>query len=513
MHKFELPVNVKQIGGIEEGMMRVYLEDYVITYLKQYAESSGESSAFLIGKFLTIDNQPILFINGAVSGKYCDNGEGVETFSEKSFLYAEQQIDKYFNGCDIVGWMQSQPGYGTFLNPNATRYHKTHFRKPFQVLFINDPVEKLNSFYIWDADMNELSESKGYFVYYDKNPAMQAYMVDNKLISLDLKEKEVNAEKMKKIIDLGKESGARDSKRTHTPVPSGRSRTSTQSNYNTNENKRLVNMLISLSAVLFIISFIMGAGLVQNNGRIDELEAGLKTLSDTYVSVLAQIKQGSAPVFAQQNPDNQQIPSDLDERVLSVPSSDVPGQGDGQDNPVSENTEGADKSRLDTQDKSSQKPQETPKPTATGTATAKPTTAEPATDEPATDEPDAPEPTAPESATPEPTVKPPAQVINVGPDDSSTNQETGSETERADSLDQETSPTADNPQNTSENTETEVSSGQESKRIYVVQEGDNLNFISLKFFGTTDRAKDIMDANGIVDPNKIYFGKRLVIPD
>jgi LysM repeat protein len=301
MNQFELPSNIKQIGSIGDNP-RIYVEDYVCTYLKQYAESGEhcEKIAFLIGKYLVIDSQPVLFVNGAVQGKYTEFENGIENFTQQSFTYAEQQLEKYFKDFEIIGWMQSQPGYSVFLNPGYAKYHMTHFRKPYHMLFVIDPIEKMNAFYVWNAEMTNLTEAKGYFVYYDKNPGMQAYMLDNKFVGLDLKEKEANIEKIR-------EGGSRyerelsgvsdhDQPRLHARKYAAPRRTEAFS-----DSKRLVNMLMSLSAVLFIICFIMGAGLIQNDDRLTQLEANINTLNDTYNYVVGQIRQSAQPVFALQN--------------------------------------------------------------------------------------------------------------------------------------------------------------------------------------------------------------------
>ncbi len=444
MQKFELPSNIKQIGSIGEGI-RIYVEDYVCTYLKQYAETGEhcERIAFLVGRYLIIDSQPIVFVNGAIQGKYCNNNDGVETFTEKSFLYAEQQIDKYFKGFEIVGWMQSQPGYSVFLNPSYAQYHMTHFKKPYHMLFVMDPLEKMNVFYVWDEGMDELVESKGYFVYYDKNPGMQEYMIDNKLINLDLKEKAPDTEKIKVIskkeereaLNINESSRNKNSQRK---IPVQASRRSTSDLY---ESKRLINMLVSLSAVLFVISFIMGAGLVQNDGRINELEDSLQTLNNTYLYLVSQVKQGSTQsVFASQDDKTQ---TDTNNQIIKD-TSDV------QDDAVQ-----ADILTL---------PNEYEQAETLGDADTE--QEEEIDNEPETE----PQAVQTEQPTPEPSVPPVAEVINIEPK-------------------------------------------QTVQSTYIVQEGDSLNSISVKFYGTAGRVKDIMKANDITDPDKIYFGKVLVIPE
>jgi nucleoid-associated protein YgaU len=48
---------------------------------------------------------------------------------------------------------------------------------------------------------------------------------------------------------------------------------------------------------------------------------------------------------------------------------------------------------------------------------------------------------------------------------------------------------------------------------YVVEEGDRLDKISMKFFGTHRRYKDILAANPGLDPRRMKPGQKLIIPD
>ena len=48
--------------------------------------------------------------------------------------------------------------------------------------------------------------------------------------------------------------------------------------------------------------------------------------------------------------------------------------------------------------------------------------------------------------------------------------------------------------------------------FYVVQDGDNLGFISTKYYGTKDRVDIIMEVNGLDNADKIMSGQKLKIP-
>ena len=46
--------------------------------------------------------------------------------------------------------------------------------------------------------------------------------------------------------------------------------------------------------------------------------------------------------------------------------------------------------------------------------------------------------------------------------------------------------------------------------IYTIKPGDTLSELAVRFHTTTDA---LARANGIVDPNKIYAGRTLMVPD
>ncbi len=292
----EIPTNIKQIGTIGEGM-RIYVEDYVCTYLQQYCESAGyeERLAILVGKHLIIDNQMVLFISGAIQGIHTKADKGITTFTEQMWDFCREEIRKYFKGLEIVGWAQSQPGFGTFLNTNYSTYHINNFTNPHQVLFVIDPVEKVNTFFCLDKETGSLAETRGYFIYYDKNRGMHEYMLNNKVIVDSVKEIK---EKQKEVGNAGEEIDE-----TPLGLLMSRKKNNTPKRANAvTDQRKTVNMLVSLSAVLLLVCVIMGAGLIQSDERISLMEKQLTQLNTAYRDLLVQIKDGKTEaVFAAQS--------------------------------------------------------------------------------------------------------------------------------------------------------------------------------------------------------------------
>jgi len=439
MRDFELPSNIRQIGAIADGL-KVYMEDYVCTYLKQYADTGGhtEKLAFLIGKEMVIDGQRYVFISGAVQGKYSAPDEGGEVFTDKSCAYCEEQLKTYFPGLSVVGWMQSQPGFGAFLSPAAADYHMARFTEPCNVLFLLDPEERVNTFYAWDENLTGISEAGGYFIYYDKNPQMQSYMADNKLILPRVFEPSAQV-KPTRVKRADTEAAPAYAERERRPG---------------GDNRKVVNMLVSLSAVLVVVCFVMGAGLVQNDGRISAMEKELVSLNSTYAYLVSQLRTaGTEPVFAPQDsasgPDDGSAQGEDD----LVQSADNPDSGTSQntDDPAQAIDGVTD---VDVPNADGNMAGVTPAPVPTPTATPVPTV--------------------------EPTPTPPAEPTATP----------------------EGEPTA----------ATEPAVVMPEYEIYLVQQGDSLLQISEQLYGTANMVEEIMVLNDMTDPDKIFFGKELKIP-
>jgi len=305
MHDFTLPANIKQIGSIGSGL-RIYMEDYVCTFLHQYAVSGGyeERLAYLVGKHMLIDGQSFLFISGAIYGMYAEKVEGYTRFSQKSADYAEEMLEEHFPGMEIVGWMQSQPSYGTYLNQHYGAYHLRQFTKPYQVLFVMDPLDRANTFYATNPDAitpaDRVTDVGGYFIYYEKNVNMHEYMLTN--TSADYAAKET------KFVELVSEETQEDYQeplhRTtyEEDIPRRHQAPRTRRAPVKDGQKRASGMLASLCAVLFIVSFALGIGLIRNQDRIEQMENQIHQLTIAHRNLFTQMSNAElAPVFAEAN--------------------------------------------------------------------------------------------------------------------------------------------------------------------------------------------------------------------
>lgn len=297
----KLPTNIKQIGNTGKGL-KIYMEDYVHTYIQQYAkDGEGEERiGILVGENYIIDGCEALFINGIIQGKHSEVHNSMRILTEKSWKYVEETIVNYFPTSKIVGWVYIQPGFGEYINENQINYHQTFFAEPYQVFLVYDPTEKVNCFFAWEKVSEtqlSLQAKSGYIIYYDKNENMQFYMLDNSLTNGPIETEENFTKRLEERSHLSVENE---------PVISNpKPRTVRAKTKLMQEQKKMINLFGSLSAILFLVCFIMGAGLIQNEDRISKLETQLNSIDNSYQFLLTQIKEDKVQsVFGSQTSAN-----------------------------------------------------------------------------------------------------------------------------------------------------------------------------------------------------------------
>lgn len=199
-----LPRNIRQIGTPEE-KNRIYIEDYVMTYLKQMANpnSSYARGAILVGEIYDNGIGTVIFISGAIALQNLELDLTGATFDGDTWDGIYQEVKKNFSDLRVVGWFLSRMGFSTQINDSILMLHMNNFCEKQQVLFVMDSLEDDDAFYM-EKD-GGLQRQSGYFIYYARNEAMQNYMIGEntetvKQNAIDEKDGEV-IENYKKILD------------------------------------------------------------------------------------------------------------------------------------------------------------------------------------------------------------------------------------------------------------------------------------------------------------------------
>lgn len=311
---FNIPKNIKQIGNLDQSL-KVYIEDYAFTFMQQCSKENQDEDkiALLIGEECNIDDSNVLFISGVIKPKYTTFKNSMEILTEKSFDYIQEQIDIYFPSLKVVGWFYSRTGFEKEISPSYIKYHKENFFNDNKVLFLNDPLEKTGTFFKFCQDNDNFIELKGFIIYYERNEAMSEYMLNNQFLSNpELEEKRAkeatlkSSSKVQKIDKKAKDTTSKELKQPKETQTTTQPKKVTIENKKSIENKRnieskkSINIFGSLTAVLLLVSFVMGAGLIQNEDRITKLETQLNKIDETYKYLLLQVTNESVQnVFAE----------------------------------------------------------------------------------------------------------------------------------------------------------------------------------------------------------------------
>ena len=175
---FSMPRNVRQIG-LANGDYRIYIEDYVYTFLCSLAEDEkpeGQGSvAVLTGEIQWTADMTCIFIKGAIAADGMEAAAEHIDFSEKLWQKLQEDKDQYFPEQEIVGWFFAQSQIAMEITELFVKVHLRHFGGE-KILMLMDPGEREDAFFRYDGGM--MAKLSGYYIYYEKNSQMQTYMIE-----------------------------------------------------------------------------------------------------------------------------------------------------------------------------------------------------------------------------------------------------------------------------------------------------------------------------------------------
>ena len=175
----QLPKNIRQIGS-PAGHTKVYIEDYVITFLNSLSmdKNTYVRGAILFGEKKQIGNDLVIFIRGAIEGQNLELDLDETVFDDEVWIEIYQQKERLFSGLDVIGWALLRMGFSVRLNDKIKKTHFENFPGEGKVLYMMDDLEGEDAFYVFRGE--DLSRQNGYYIYYEKNPMMQNYLVERR---------------------------------------------------------------------------------------------------------------------------------------------------------------------------------------------------------------------------------------------------------------------------------------------------------------------------------------------
>ena len=167
--EWKLPKNIRQIGD-GGGERKIYIEDYVMTYLQQLGDENNQGMALLLGTVKEKNLFPYIFIDSALEVDHFHQSE-----EEKEEV--RRRISKFFGSKNIVGWFICAQESPFTLNQELLDIYREEFARENQVLVVYDKAEE--ECFVFLMEEEAPVEQPGYYIYFEKNVPMQNYMVEN----------------------------------------------------------------------------------------------------------------------------------------------------------------------------------------------------------------------------------------------------------------------------------------------------------------------------------------------
>ena len=221
--QFHLPKNIRQMGKLGD-TCQIYVEDFVYTYvhrtLHEEVKENEIPAAVLLGKTYRRGSQEYIFISGAQQVDFSFAGEstvyaepflaeeeeGTERTSDelsrqvdttivpdidiveqpsaavasqdRQQLFWErvyQGIKEYFSDYELLGWYFSLEGSNLEVTTSMQQFFDATQEHGSRFLYYEDKLNRMDAFFA--QAQGALQRLEGYAVYYEKNPAMQEFLV------------------------------------------------------------------------------------------------------------------------------------------------------------------------------------------------------------------------------------------------------------------------------------------------------------------------------------------------
>ena len=169
-----LPKNVRQVGEAAPDR-KIYIEDYVVTYMRQKITENKNLGCILVltGRREYTQDALYLFVSGALSVDYGKVKEGY-LFGDAVWGQVYDTVKKYFVSSEIVGWLIYDD---ELTEDKLLQAQKKNFPAEDTLLITQEAYEEESTYYLFRGGM--LDKLTGFFVYYEKNEAMQEFMVNH----------------------------------------------------------------------------------------------------------------------------------------------------------------------------------------------------------------------------------------------------------------------------------------------------------------------------------------------
>ncbi len=247
----QLPKNIRQIGNVQ-GSVRIYMEDYVYTYLHGNGRSGwAHRGSIFVGTRWQESGQKYLFISGLVHIPDEYFKDGMPEFTDMMWGGVYQDVKCYYDQVEILGWGMDVAGDCAKLTGSLEQIHRKAFQGQEKFAFLMDSLEKEEAFYVYEKNM--LRRRDGYYVYYEKNPQMRDYMMQGR----DESEHQPEIDPQKAVVTSYREISSKNSRKG---------------------GKVFQTFVYASCLALLVAVSAMGVNMMSSAGKIERLEEAVSFL-------------------------------------------------------------------------------------------------------------------------------------------------------------------------------------------------------------------------------------------
>ena len=476
-----LPKEIRQMGKPDVGD-RIYVEDRVYRYLHPYGETEEKAAYVLLGRFENYSGRQCTFIEGAIRLEEMDFDGELPLWNDSTWGYIYKKLKKHYDDMAIVGWAMDIKGQLPNLTGRIEKMHQKHFGGVHQVLFLMDTLEREEAFY--SSRNNRLYRRDGFYIYYGKGiPAvtepqsLQAepevkMQPENRIEDYERQIQEKRQKELELQEQIYLEESLNTIEETETDEPEETYHRPYRREYREGAYRKRTEQpeekerasVLSSPLVLVLVVCVLGFTAYSNHQKMNDMQNALAQINTT-------------PLMVEEETQKTTMADEV--KVEQVEGKVEKQQTETQ---TTETAENAVAGTAGTEQEAAVTPEENAPETPAETSKA----AE--TDETPTAE----------------------QEAAVPPENTSeTVAETPKTTETADTATDGTATTAETA------TDGTVAATNEylKQGYYIVQKGDSVAGICRKVYQTTAMMDKLCKVNGIEDPNAIYAGQYLTLPN
>lgn len=313
--KSGLPKNIKQIGTPDIGE-RIYIENNTYQYMHSYRSSMEKNAYVLLGRFEEYGGRKCTFIEAAILlEEICFDG-ALPVWNDETWAYLYRRLNHAYDEMVIVGWAMDIRGQLPNLTAPLEKLHRTYFGGMRQLLFLMDSLEGEENFYT--QKNGRLSRRDGYYIYYDRSiperldTAMEMLQQEKEERARYINENQPSGAavflQQREDVSLEKEDAEYQPKEPHIQTlryneksedfpnekTRGEARNSLYRDYiKAQAEKKLTKPAYSSTLLLAAVALALGAAAFRNYEKMNEMEETLAKMNASQTTVSTEALENS----------------------------------------------------------------------------------------------------------------------------------------------------------------------------------------------------------------------------